>query len=666
MIKLIHIIRLNIIIAILMISTSFAFTQDRECDVYISNNPVGSGVSVRWIGKQISYQEGISIFRKENNTNWVLLTPSPIMPPKILDNSIELTSRAKSMFDVFTNQSHEEFLNGFGGVFTLIESVKDYNLALAMRIAYNDETAIIGNTYQYKIETKLKGVNTTLGITKAITCQVFSPSLQPDSITVTRKKKGIEVDWINNIDKYFAYDVYQKTGDGEWVLIMDHVTSTSVKNNKPILNKKASPDTAYTFKVCGYDYFGQQSQMSKDFLMDIQDFDPPAIPIVRIDVDSKKMSVSISWSQNTDEDLSHFNIYRSIDPDYFNEPRINKVDIAKTDTFFIDYPEEAGSYYYIIEAVDLSGNVSKSLFVNGTVYDIRPPVAPKYLISRVDTGKLYLNWDANSEKDLQGYRLYRSVADEDNLDNKFVVVNSSIIDTNFYMEPMSKNVRSKFVYQVRALDSNFNVSKASNQVLAQLPDVIAPKAPFIKRTYEVNDTMQIEWMPNVESDLASYNIFKRIKGDTSDFEQLNLYSIPKNVNIYSDVDVIRGQFYEYYLQATDLSNLTSEKSNIALGKLEFIPLSGNIVITKNKVSKIKQELTLEWSADSLINEPIIGYSIHKSFNGGRAKQMGAVSTKQIYKEKLSESGKYGYLITAYGERGNIIKSKLITIEFEKI
>jgi len=318
-----------------------------------------------------------------------------------------------------------------------------------------------------------------------------------------------------------------------------------------------------------------------------------------------------------------------------------------------------------VEAVDLSGNTSESLFENGTVYDIRPPVAPRNLISRVDTGKLYLNWDANKDADLKGYRLYRSVDDEDNSDNVFVVVNSEVIDTNFYMEPMSKNVRDKFVYHVRALDSSYNVSNPSNVVLAQLPDVVAPKAPFIKRTYEVNDTMIIEWMPNVEKDLMAYIIFKRKKGDTADFKQLNISPIPKTLNLYSDPNVVRGEFYEYYLQAVDLSNLHSPKSNIALGKLEFIPLSGSVVIKKQKISKLMQEFVVEWSLDSLVNEPIVGSSIHKSINGAKVRQMGSVTTKLFYKEKLKESGTYQYHIRAYGTRGNMIKSKVITIEFEK-
>ncbi len=654
-------------IAFMLTVFSFALSaQDRECDVYVSNNPVGNGVSVRWIGKQISYQEGISIYRKDKNSDWKLITPSPIMPPKSQDNSIQLSQKGQEMYNVYAGQSLEEFLDGFGGIFTVIESVKEYNLALALHIAYNDVTAVNGKEYQYRIETKLKGKTTVLGITNPIVCQPFTPVSMPDSITVVRKKRGIAIDWINNIDKYYAFDVYQKIEEGEWVKLTDYLSSTAIKGSKKSkVYRKASPDTSYTYKVCGYDYFGKQSEMSPEFVMEIQDFVPPIIPIVYIKVDSKKMAVRLSWSQNVDKDLSHYNIYRSLDPENFIEPKINRENIPKTDTVYIDYPELAGSYFYRVEAVDLSGNSSKSLYINGTVYDIRPPVAPRNLISRVDTGKLYLNWDANKDVDLKGYRLFRSVADEDNSDNKFVVVNTAVIDTNFYMEPMSKNVRDVFVYHVRALDSSYNVGKPSNEVLAQLPDVVAPKAPFIKRAYEINDTMQIEWMPNVEKDLKSYNIYKRKKCDTTDFEQLNISPIPKNISVYSDPAAIRGQFYEYYLVAEDISNLKSPISNTALGKLEFIPLSGSLIIKKYKISKLKQEFIIEWSLDSLFNEPIMGYSIHKSFNGAKARQMGSVIDKLIYKEKLSKSGTYQYHIRAYGERGNMIKSKIISIEFIK-
>lgn len=654
-----------LIISIAVSMTLSSFAQDRECDVYISNNANGNGISVRWIGKKIIYQEGVNIYRKQKGSDWIQLTKKPIMPAQNLKPGLNLAEKSQQMFDLYQSQSIGEFVDGFAAVFSVIESIKDYNLALALNIAYNDETAVIGSIYQYKIETKINGEKTVLGITDELKCDDFEMPSPPDSIKIERTKKGIEFRWKNNIEKYYFYDVYEKVVDSEWKLVEDKIASTAiVKSKGPTYFRKASPDTAYSYKICGYDYFGNKSKMSEEFVMNIQDFEPPIIPELKSYVDSKKMAVNLSWTKDNNDDLSHYNIYRSKDPEKFTLHSVIKTKIPKEDTSYIDYPERAGSYYYIIEAVDLSGNTSRSLFVNGTVFDIRAPYAPKNLIAKVDTGKLMLSWDVNTASDLKGYRLYRSVADDNNEDNKFVVVNSELIDTNFYTEPMSENVRSKFAYHVRAVDSSYNVSLQSNIVLAQLPDVTPPVAPFIKKVSEIDKNLIIEWMPNVETDLLGYHLYKKAKDDTLGFQKVNISIIPKNVSFYKDIEAERGQFYEYYLVAIDESNLVSKQSNFILGKLEFLPLAGNLIIKKAKVSIITKELTIEWLTDSIINEPIIGFSIHKSINGGKYKQMGAVLTTNVYKEKLSESGIYEYEIRIYGERGNMLKSEIIKIEFE--
>lgn len=660
--------KINKFIVLLALSSIVLLAQaqenESEADVYVSNNPNGAGIAIRWIGASAYYPEGVNIYRSTDGNNWTKLTNSALMPNKTLPGNLTLSESASQFFNVYASQSHQEFTEGFAAIFTVLESVKEFNLALAMNIAYVDKTAQIGESYQYKVEAIMKGNAVELGVTKAITCKVFEPLPCPDSIVIERKKKKIKINWTSNEAKHYAYSIFIKKDSSDWVEFEKPIASSVLINNdKPHVSIKASPDTAYVFKICAYDYFGKQSEFSKEYTLAVKDFTPPIEPTASIEVDSKKMAVKISWSPNIDNDLSHYNIYRTDDPDDFSAPCVNKEPIDINDTSYTDYPEFAGSYYYIVEAVDLSGNVAKSLFTNAKVHDIRPPKSPENLSVRVDTGLLMLSWDINTERDLMGYRVFRSVSDDDNSDNKYVVVHQGSIDTNYYEEPMAKNVRNPFAYIVRAIDSSYNLSDPSNVVIGQLPDVIAPENPFIKKTYEENNHLVVEWMPNVESDLAGYNIYKRTKGDTADFSKLNYSPIPKDLNIYIDKSAERGQFYEYYIQAIDQSQLVSEPSNMVNGRLEFIPLSGKIIIDKHRINA-KNELILKWSVDSLINEPLIGTSIHRSLNGKRPQQIGAVSTETQLKDKLKESGNYEYHIRAYGDRGNMIISDTVKIEIE--
>ncbi len=541
-----NILRTNFILMLLLLS-SFAIAQEETESkvVYVSNNPTGAGTSVRWIAAEFSYQDGVNIYRKENSGDWILLNSSPIMPPKTTEPDHQLTDLGRQFYDNYMSMSQVEFMEGFDAIMTMIQSVKEYNLALALHIAYTDKTAQIGTDYQYKVVGIKNGKKEELGITEVINCQVFTPQPGPMNIEVTRKKKMVTIKWLNELETYFAYNIWEKKADEEWKPITDYLASEAIKKlKKEYIRQKTDKDTLYAYKMIAYDYFGQKSEMSEVFVAPIIDFIPPADAVVRISVDAKKMAVRVSWDPVPDKDLSHYVLLRSRITEDSTFMPINKQKILAKDTVYIDYPNDDGSYFYRIDAYDVAGNRSKSEFVNGNVYDIRPPEAPQYLISSVDTGKLILNWEANIDKDLKGYRLFRSVADEDNSDNNFVVVSSKIIDTNYYVEPMSENVRSVFAYQVRAVDSSFNVSDPSNIVLAQMPDVTPPVAPFIKKSYEKDNALVIEWMPNVEKDLMAYNIYKKAKGDTLGFQKLNISPIPKTLTTYADITAERGQFYE--------------------------------------------------------------------------------------------------------------------------
>ena len=126
-----------------------------------------------------------------------------------------------------------------------------------------------------------------------------------------------------------------------------------------------------------------------------------------------------------------------------------------------------------------------------------------------------------------------------------------------------------------------------------------------------------------------------------------------------------GESYEYYLVAIDMSELVSPQSNIGSAKLNNLPLSGEVVITKQRFNATKKEVVLAWDTNKLVNEPLVGSQVYRSVNGGKALKMGSVSAKTEFKQKLSKEGTYQYHIRVYGERGNIIRSAPIEIEVKK-
>ena len=100
-----------------------------------------------------------------------------------------------------------------------------------------------------------------------------------------------------------------------------------------------------------------------------------------------------------------------------------------------------------------------------------PPEAPKGLTVKYKEGKAFLNWDANQEKDLAGYNIYRKrkCASYEKI-NTFLVKTSEYIDSNIEAGEL-------YYYQIKAVDEAGQESEASIEVKVNIPKA---KPEFVK------------------------------------------------------------------------------------------------------------------------------------------------------------------------------------------
>lgn len=655
---------MGLLAGLLFCATQLAWGQEGK--VYVLNNPGGPGISVRWAGPEISYQEGINIYRRQGRKNWELITPNPILPPTSVPTDLELTSNDVGIIEMFLETDHQEFVEGFGGILTLMQSLKDYQLALALRIAYNDETAELGKKYQYKVEAILKGATILLGETEEIKCAKYEPLPAPANITFERKKRRSFIWWDNDPQHYSSYNFYvRKEGQTEPVLHTREIGSETIGDQEDnFIDLQTRKDTAYYIQVEALDYFGGKSLRSEELKLEVQDFDPPTAPEVLVKANSGEATNRITWQPSPEADLAGYDLFRLHEDVDTAFAQINRSPLKPEDTLFVDKVKEPGAYTYQLVAKDEAGNISKSFPETGEIVDIIPPPIPQHVSIFPDTGLFVIRWEPVRAQDLRGYVVMRSVADEDNSDNIFMPA-SEVLDSNYFAEPISPNVSAPFVYIVRSVDTLLNYSENSKAVVGKLPDVTPPVAPMVRSIAEEGMALRVEWVENVEPDLKGYHLYKRVEGDTVDFKRLNMAMIPKDIAAYTDKNVERGVAYEYYVEAIDFSDLISPASNTAKGKLPFLPLEGEIEIARQKFVPTRSEINLAWNGDQLQNEPIVGYAVFRSLDGAKPLQRGKVSLQTQFKEKLSRPGKYEYHIRAYGERGNIMYSDSVTIEVEQ-
>lgn len=138
------------------------------------------------------------------------------------------------------------------------------------------------------------------------------------------------------------------------------------------------------------------------------------------------------------------------DPEYVNE------------THYEDSRYQPGqTYTYEVTAVRrVQGSAIPGIGpepIRVTAEDHTPPQIPTDVdISATDTGA-FVTWSPNSERDLAGYRVYRSGS----TDGEFVRVTQALLTTNAYFDP---DYKSGLYYAVSAVDEFGNESAKSRPI----------------------------------------------------------------------------------------------------------------------------------------------------------------------------------------------------------
>ncbi len=236
-------------------------------------------------------------------------------------------------------------------------------------------------------------------------------------------------------------------------------------------------------------------------------------------------TVALDWDDNAEVDLAGYNIYRSTISGT-GYARLNTTAVSSSD-YMDDTADNGVTYFYVVTAVDTSYNESgfsnevfatpidlnfyrdinddqfidmtdlgafllvwlqsdclitsgwdingdcvvnydefSMLAGNWTGPDTTPPSVPTGLSATAGNSTVSLDWNDNSENDLNGYNVYRSTTSG----SGYTLLNTSLLSSSDYIDTDVAN-GTIYYYIVSALDIESNESDASSEVSAT-PDVI--------------------------------------------------------------------------------------------------------------------------------------------------------------------------------------------------
>ena len=605
--------RIQIFILSVLALTSVVGQESR---VLVRNNPenddTSTSIQIKWYSNEFPfYTEGCHVYRRRSGTvNWEKITSEPIAQDVDFDTTLYYQQDPDLGFytEIVKGTTLEQLEeSGFLFINILVKSFESQLFTEFIGNFYVDNTVSQGVSYEYKINKITNGRELYLGQSKTIRAGTYQPEKTVSGFSVEQQDTTFTLDWEVDPELFYAVNVYQYSDSlgeirvNENPLMMSETTDSlgNVGYASPKYTiRDLTVGQTYVYTISGKDFFGSETARSEEIVIELEDTTPPPPPI-NFEGKADSMKVHLKWEFEKTSDFEELRLYRSP----VSDGPFEIIHKTTTESSYTDSLSIPGPYYYIIANTDVYGNEGESRKIFIEVQDVFPPMAPQGLTIKSDTGKIFIEWEANLESDLEGYLVYRTV-EKDNK-KKYVLLNSDPLKTTSLEQPFPKQVKSTFFYYVVAIDTVYNRSNPSEFVSAQLPDVIPPERPFIKHlSYQEGNGMIIEWIANSDADLKGYELM-RLDSLGAILKKVNSELISKDLTKFTDQSLISTEELYYQLIAIDSSENKSEPS-LPFGityqsKKESESSSFSVKATSVKKGK---RITLKWLENS---ENLLGY-----------------------------------------------------------
>jgi fibronectin type 3 domain-containing protein len=292
----------------------------------------------------------------------------------------------------------------------------------------------------------------------------------------------------------------------------------------------------YSYAVVAFDLAGNTSH-AETVEVTTLDTTPPSTPAHLVTAVVSGQQINLTWSPSTDlEAVAGYNVFRGTTAAGLIQ--VGQA-YATTSPSFISYPLTPGTtYYFGVEAVDTSGNISPMSAVV-SAKTMTAPTAPTQLAATpVSTTNIAVTWVAGtSSLPLAEYRLFRGTSASNLVQ---VGVNTKPAYTDSGLTP-----GTKYYYAVQQEDTGGDLSPMSAAVSATT--VAPPAAPTkLVATPDSSTMIGLTWVAGTSGlPIGEYQIFRGTS--PSNLSQLGI----TNKLSYTDTGLTPGTTYYYAMREED-------------------------------------------------------------------------------------------------------------------
>jgi len=373
---------------------------------------------------------------------------------------------------------------------------------------------------------------------------------------------SIDLNWNPvNISDFGNYVILKSTTN---LSMIDSIKITDM--NASSYSDLVSQYNDYEYKLFVFDNFGNNSY-SNPISFSSAEFQPQNQ--VLFDPIVEGFNVYLFWSLNNDLDFKYYEIYRSKNGSQME--LIQQIDI-QSDTSFVDFVSQDGSYDYLISVIDQAGLIANSNLVS-IPSEVFFPNPVQLLSVNVDADTISLNWTQNNDFDFALYRIEQSTDGGDFtgiLDIEDQTITSIVFNVIQYHD---------YIYRISCIDSASLESRSN--ILNVNKELFLPSQIQLESLTLSGDQILLKWNYTTDSDFLKFEIFRN---DVIISEIFN-----SDIRRFIDI-VSQGFDYTYRIKVIDKALLESNSTEKSIYSNEFYPPPIEI----ENISYSESGVVLEW------------------------------------------------------------------------
>jgi len=509
----------------------------------------------------------------------------------------------------------------------------------------------------------------------------ISPADEPtvpimdDVLRATFFEHHVVLTWdIRVLRNFFSSYVIERSENGrDFVAVNDRpfllLENPGTNPNEMVfIDSLRNPNITYHYRIRGRNAFGQLSEPSNVVRGRSQRTLTANPELLEITVDNRNR-LEISWTIDpaSERDVSHFEIRSR--HDRFGEDEVLSANIAsRRRSITIPKPQRAS--YISVVAFGQDGTVRPSFPMLFQKEDSIPPDPPVGLQATIDSfGVVHLQWRANTEDDLSGYRIFRA----NQATAEFIQITTDEIRDTIFFDTVSMNTTTSVFYRVMAIDFRGNQSQLSAIYEARRPILFAPTAPVITAHRLDENRLFLKWANSADPNVTATQILIQPQNDDwvnnagADLQSVPPYNwkilttIP-TTGIHDSTTIVLQhtgniKIATRSVSSTHVSNLSNP---IHLTPRAPNPTTPELFATANQQQGM---VSLRWTTRT--TEPVQRIQIFRNEQGQPPTVLRTLSGSELQyiDTNVQEGTTYEYRIRIETESQNTNFSRAITVQF---